>query len=248
MSVVAAVQFCPVFKDYRGNLTRLTSLVVQAARKGAWLIVCPELATTGYSFMSETEARPFSEDVHARQGSVQVMLGLANTLKVSIAWGLVGLDPGTGNLFNTQVLVTPEAELVTYAKINRWGQDYCWAKAGRANPPILKITHQDRTHKVGLLVCRDVRDKVNDDWNSLYTAGDADIVALSSNFGKSSFPATPWMTFAEDNKTTLVVSNRYGQEANNDFGSGGICVIRPSGEVVCDGLVWNQDCIVYAEV
>jgi hypothetical protein len=56
------------------------------------------------------------------------------------------------------------------------------------------------------------------------------------------------MNFVEENNTTLVVSNRYGIEANNDFGAGGIGIISPDGTVQCKGLVWGQDCIVYGEV
>lgn len=248
MSLVATVQFCPTFKDYLGNLKALGSLVVQASQRGAWLVVLPELATTGYSFMSREEALPFAEDISARQGSVRFMQELSIRLGLSIAWGLVGLDPGTKELYNSQVLVTPDGDLISYAKINRWGQDFCWAKAGRANPPILNVTHGGETHRVGLLICRDIRDKVNSTWTSLYSPGDADIVAMSSNFGKGAFPATAWMDFAENNKVTLVVSNRYGKELNNDFGEGGVCVISKAGEVACEGLAWNSDCIVYSEV
>lgn len=50
------------------------------------------------------------------------------------------------------------------------------------------------------------------------------------------------------NHTTLVVSNRYGTEIPNNFGEGGICGIYPDQRVMTEGLVWNQDCTVYAEV
>jgi predicted amidohydrolase len=157
---------------------------------------------------------------------------------------MVEKDTGSGKLYNGQVLVTPDGRWVSFRKVNRWAQDYLWASSGRSNPPIIEVGGL----KVGLLICRDVRDKKDDNWKSFYEKGDADIVALSANWGDGGFPAVSWMEFAANNRTTLIVSNRYGQEANNNFGEGGICVIRPSGEVVCEGLVWNQDCVVCAEV
>jgi predicted amidohydrolase len=176
------------------------------------------------------------------------MSKLARNLGVHIAWGLVEVDVGNGDLYNAQALVTPTGEMYSYRKINRWGQDHCWAKPGRANPPVATLDLGGVEKKVGLLICRDIRDRVNDKWTSLYERGDADIVAFSANFGDGGFPATAWMDFVESNRCTLVVSNRYGREANNNFGEGGVCIIQPPDKVHCEGLLWNQDCIVYAEV
>jgi predicted amidohydrolase len=110
------------------------------------------------------------------------------------------------------------------------------------------VEFDDGTKKVGLLICRDVRDKKDDKWSSFYEKGDADIVAMSANWGDGGFPAVSWMEFAKDNKVALIVANRYGKEIPNDFGEGGICVVEPSGKVHCDGIVWNQPCIVYADL
>lgn len=255
---VAAVQFCPVFKAKSENLRRLAALVIEAAQNEAQLIVLPELAATGYSFMSATEAEPFAEvlsdpiDGDDPRQSTHVFSALAKKFRVHIAWGLVEKSPGTGKLYNSQVLVTPDGQYISMAKVNPWGNDFLWAAEGRANPPILKCIFDEgegyEVKKVGLLICRDVRDKKNDDWKSFYEKGDADIVAFSANWGDGGFPAVTWMEFAKDNHTILVVSNRYGKEIPNDFGEGGVCIIRPDGRVHCDGLVWNQDCIVYADV
>ena len=258
---VAAVQFAPAFKDKQGNLRRLASLVTEAARNDAQLIVLPELATTGYSFMSVEEAVPFAEVVTEFKPnpmggradlSMDVMFALASRFRVHIAWGLVEKDYGTGKLYNTQVLLTPDGTFETVRKVNLWGNDFLWAEGGRANPPVLRCQFdQDgipTVKRVGLLICRDVRDKKNDTWSSFYEKGDADVVAFSANWGDGGFPATSWVEFARENSTTLVVSNRYGKEVPNDFGEGGVCVISPQGKVRCEGLTWNSDCIVYADL
>lgn len=255
---VAAIQFCPTYGDTRGNLRRLAALVVQASKAGAKLIVAPELALSGYSMMRRAAAEPFAEVLCEFKpdptglrldSSMHAFYSIARTYGTHIAWGLVEKDNGTRNLYNSQVLMCPDGTFESYRKINFFGNDYLWATEGRGNPPVLRIMDgTDRVLKVGLLICRDVRDKKDDDWKSFYEPGDADIVCLSANWGDGGFPATAWMEFAKDNKTTLIVSNRYGMEIPNNFGEGGVCIIHPDGTVHCEGLIWEQDCVVYGEV
>jgi predicted amidohydrolase len=241
---VATVQFKPVFKDVKANLQIMNGLAKEAKQGGAELIVFPELCTTGYSFMSEEEARPFGEPLMTEKGpspSFEHMRELAQLVDAALVWGLV--EAAQGVLYNAQCIVCPDGGAATYRKRNLWGNDFLWAAKGDISPAI--ITWRGRT--VGLLICRDIRDK-NDKVDEIYEPGDADIVAFSSNFGNGGFPAVSWVDFAVENKTTLVVSNRYGFEGSNNFGHGGICVVRPSGKVECKGLVWDEPCIVYADV
>ena len=262
MPKVAAVQFAPVLGQKQDNLLRLTKLVIQAAGQGAHLIVMPELAATGYSFMSPAEAAPLSEtlvglpDQHPSATSFHLMQALASRYNVHLAWGLIERDHGTGDLFNSQVLMCPDGQFASMRKVNLWGDDLLWANEGRANPPIMTCNLGGVSKKVGLLICREVRDKKDAHWDSFYQRGDADIVAFSANWGEGGFPATTWMDFVKDNHTTLVVSNRYGEEGPkpNKFGGGGSCIVVPKKSkehpngVYCDGLMWSQDCIVYAVI
>jgi predicted amidohydrolase len=267
MPRIAAVQFAPQFKEHPSNLRRMVSLVVRAANAGAKLIVFPELATTGYSFMSKEDAEPYAEVLtefdpakvlrvmeqprppgKATTPSMDLMYVLALKHKTHVVWGLVEKDAGTGDLYNSQVLMCPDGKYESMRKINRWGNDFLWARPGRANPPIMTCDLGERTRKVGLLICRDVRDKKDSHWNSFYQRGDADIVCLSANWGDGGFPATTWMEFVEDNLATLIVANRYGQEGPNDFGEGGTCIIHPPDKVLCEGLTWNEDCVIYDDL
>jgi predicted amidohydrolase len=251
----ATIQMSPVFKDRLANLRRAASLVKEACTGGAKLVVLPELCTTGYSFMSRQDAEPYAEtlrypssEVQAEKSSLLVFRALAKQYGAHIVWGVLEKSTATGNLFNSQVLMCPDGTYETYSKINFFGNDYLWATGGRANPPIRRIAVDGKVKKVGLLICRDVRDKKDSNWSSFYEPGDADVVCLSANWGDGGFPATAWMDFAKDNRTTLIVSNRYGRECPNNFGEGGVCIIKPDGSVNCAGLLWEKDCIVYGEV
>lgn len=252
--LAAAIQFCPTFKDKRANLLRLAKLVVEAKKNGAKLVALPELASVGYSFMSEEEARPFAEslrwledrDALNPESDLYVYSTLASQLDVCIVAGFMELDSGTQKLYNSQLYFEPSGYYDSYRKINFFAQDHLWASKGISNPPVVKCQFEDK--RVGLLICRDVRDKKDDKWTSFYEPGDADVVCLSANWGRGGFPSNSWIEFVEENKVTLVVSNRYGIEGPNDFGEGGVCIIEKTGKVHCDGLKWKEDCIVYAEV
>lgn len=253
--LVAAIQFRPFLKEVRRNLQKLVSLVIEAGEKGAKITVLPELCITGYSFMSQKEAELFAEIISDFKpqdrnpvSSISVFYALAHKYDMYIAWGLVEKDNGSKNLFNSQILMCPDGSFETYRKINRFSADFLWASEGRANPPIRKIKVNGKTYKVGLLICRDVRDKKDDTWKDFYEKGEADIVCLSTSWGRGAFPANAWMDFVKDNDTTLIISNRYGKEVPHDFGDGGICIIKPDQKVQCEGLVWNKDCIVYGDV
>lgn len=260
---IATVQFAPVYGDKKGNLRTIVRLVEEAASKGAELIVLPELATTGYSLMSQSDAIKFGEFIvpdafvyNVRDTTppvdpcytMRVMRALASKHQVHLVWGMVENQVGTENYFNSQVYLAPDLSFESYRKVNLWGNDFLWAKEGRGNPPITRAKFSTGVKRLGLLICRDVRDRKNDKWSSFYDKGEADIVAFSANWGNGGFPAVAWMDFARDNKVTLIVSNRHGRESNNDFGEGGVCVIESNGKVHCDGLRWNQECIVYADV
>lgn len=247
---VAAVQYAPVLGDLRNNLKLAATLTLRAIQAGARIIVLPELCLSGYGMMNANQANEMAESPDLYQGSMDqpsthVLGSLAQKHNCTIAWGFIERDVGTGKLYNSQMIRTPDKHVIC-RKLNHWGNDFLWASEGRESPPI--IPFEDK--KLGSLICRDIRDK-GPQWSPLkdfYEPGDADIVCFSANFGAGAFPSVSWIEFARTNKVWLIVSNRYGEEMPNDFGHGGICVIEPEGKVHCEGLVWDQPCIVYADV
>lgn len=238
--LAAAGQFSPVFKDYAANLAQMQALTVKAAKGEARLLVLPELATCGYSYLYDEEARPFAEPVDGPTS--RAMTKLCKRLDLHVAYGF--MERGDDDrLYNSQALVGPQGVLAFCRKLNQWGNDYLWATAGTVSPPVVAVEGK----RVGLLICRDVRDK-SESLGDLYEPGDADVVAFSSNFGDGAFPSGSWVKFAKRNKVHFVVSNRYGREENNDFGEGGICIIAPDGRVHCRGLEWSKPCLVFGDV
>ena len=58
---VAAVQFKADRKDRQGSRDRLLALCAQAAERGATLVVCPEMALTGYLFTDAADVARVAE-------------------------------------------------------------------------------------------------------------------------------------------------------------------------------------------
>lgn len=240
---VAVTQFAPELRNKSINIQRMEDFCLEAHMLGANLVVFPELATTGYAYLSEKAAREDAEVIGEKGETFSRMLEVARETNMTLVWGMMEVDPKTGELHNSQVLLTPEGRWETARKLNSFGNDFLWATPGTKPPPIL--THLG--HKIGLLICRDVRDK-SDELDSIYSKGDASLVCFSANWGAGAFPANSWMSFVKNNNCWLAVSNRYGKEENLDFGFGGIGIISPEGKVFCDGVRWGQDCMVVADI
>lgn len=236
---VAAIQFSPEFQKPFFNLARIEALLKEAKAKGADLAVLPELCLTGYSHMSASEAEPYG--LTRGDKTFDFFESLSENLDMAISWGFVEKD-GT-KLYNSVALTLPTGRVTTYRKQNLWGNDYLWAEPGQEASPVVEW----KGKKIGLLICRDICNET-ENGDAIYAPGDVDVVAYSANFGDGGFPATAWMDFVRDTETALVVSNRFGQEANNNFGEGGSCVILPPRKVLCSGLTWSKECIILADI
>lgn len=258
MVILSAAQFRPRFASCRADVTdnvrRAEPLMHEASRLGAQLLVFPELAFTGYSFLGPEDAFRIAEAIDGP--TFRAMRGVASELQCYVAWGYVEVDGES--LYNSCSMVGPDGELVTsYRKVNLWGNDFLWATPGREAAP-LAVTDLGRT---SVIVCRDLRDKIPDNLPSGRTAAKSqtfwrgkqvDVVAACTNWGKGGFPSTTWMDFAADHACNLVVANRWGDEENGafrqDFGQGGSCIVQPDWKVHTSGMKWGQDCLVTAAV
>lgn len=192
------------------------------------ILLFPEMSYWGYSWASRDEIAPHTVDAHDPPTWWRALESLASQSECAIVFGFPEVQ--YNRFFNSQAAIVPgsSASVITYSKINRWGNDFLWADAGQARPPIFSW----KGKRCGLLVCRDVRDE-GPRMHELYEPGETDLVLFSSAWGKGGFPAVPWIDFAIQNRTTLIVSNRSGVERGglNDFGTGGICSVSPDGTV-----------------
>lgn len=257
MALLSAIQFAPSFArspaEVKNNIRLCDDLFHMAWKQGSEFIVLPELFATGYSFMSKDEAMKVCEV--ANGPTFRAMQWVAMRLKAYLAWGYVELEGK--NLYNSATLIGPDGRVVTtYRKVNLFSSDFMWATSGD-KPASIVTTDFGRT---SVVVCRDLRDKIPQNiprfatpTSSLWDGQPVDLVAACVNWGKSGgFPSNSWMDFVANNRCNLIIANRWGIEQNNgysqDFGPGGSCIIEKNWKVHIDGLKWDVNAVVTANI
>jgi predicted amidohydrolase len=136
---VAAIQFRPPKGRPHAARLALRVLLDEAGQRGADVIVCPEMATTGYVWSSPSELGPHSERAHgetfrmlsevARQHEAWVVCGFPELFVHPERKSRSGRSVAT--LYNSALVVSPLGELVTcYRKILLYEADETWASPG----------------------------------------------------------------------------------------------------------------------
>lgn len=231
----AAIQFEPTLGNKEQNLTRLTALVREAAGAGARLVVAPEMATTGYCFRDREEVLPLAEPVP--DGPTVERLGLlAAELGIYLAVGLPELDPVTGALYNTAVLIEPHGWMLgKYRKTHLFWHDTYWAAAGDLGIP----TFDTELGRLALLICMDLE---YFETARLATLAGAEVILFPTNWlGHRG----SWYSRALENHVYVVAADRWGEERGIRF-AGDSAVIGPDGALL--GRLDRGNGIVLAEV
>src|ERR671936_1381169 len=121
--IAAAVQATPVFLDREATIERASERIAAAARERAKLIVFPETFVPGYPdwvWRAPAWEGPSGElFALLLQNAVEIpgpaTDALGKAAKRAKAWVSIGVDerePGSGTLYNTQLMLSPEGALV----------------------------------------------------------------------------------------------------------------------------------------
>ncbi len=216
---VAAIQFEPTRGPSSGSLFRLLPLVEQAAAD-ADLVVCPEMAATGYLFPSAEEARKVAETPTGP--TFQALSVIAERHR---CWVVCGFAEDAGDvLYNSAMVIAPDGTLVfVYRKLLLYDPDYNWARPGDAGVAILEMGGL----RVSVGICMDLNNPHFVQW-----LADAriDICAFPTNWVHEDTVDMHayWQQRLAPTHTVLVAANRYGQEDDTPF-SGQSAVLSRAG-------------------
>ena len=137
-------------KDQAHNIPKMVQMSLDAASNGAKLIVFPEMASTGFLYMTAAEAGPNIDTV---PGTATATLGkVAEANNIYIAFGLIERDPDTGLIFNSAAMVGPKGFVAKYRKNQlAVGDDNIFRAPGNLGFPVFDT----ELGKIAMLICYD---------------------------------------------------------------------------------------------
>lgn len=200
MSIQAAfAQFDVQFGDPAANFARVEQMLASAPDID--LLVLPELAFTGYDFLTPDEVAAHSEPSGSGPTS-DFLRGLASKLQAVVVAGYPEI--AQGRCYNSSMMVLPSGEVYNYRKIHLYSRETELFSPGDAPPR----TYDTPVGRIGMMICFD--------WffpevARILTLQGAQIIAHPSNL------VLPWCQramFARsvENHVYTITANRIGTE------------------------------------
>lgn len=219
---VAVVQMAPALGEVEANLAKMTDYLERVClEQGVDLVVFPELATTGY----ECGVR-FTDLAERVPGhTTNVLARRASEFGVHVAFGMVVKEKVESILYNAQVLLGPDGELVAeYRKLHLKGEERLAFRPGYR-----LVTAETAFGVVGLCIGWDLA--FPEVARGLVLEG-AELLVVSAAYEEPQ--QDEWRTFlkarAMENAVFVAGANRVGEEPSYTF-FGGSTVVGPHGGV-----------------
>src|SRR3989442_5468827 len=109
---IACAQIDCLLGQPKTNLSKLISMIREAAERDAKLVMFPECALTGYAYESLEEAIPFAEPINGPSANA-----IAEACRETNAYAIVGFLEADGNdHYNAAMLVGPDGVVGNYRK------------------------------------------------------------------------------------------------------------------------------------
>jgi predicted amidohydrolase len=248
MTKVAAVQFKARKGDVAAATATLAGLVEQAAVRGARLVVCPEMAATGYLFADADAIRPYTEPATgpgfarlsavAQQYGCYVICGYAERAE--------GAGQAAGPLYNSARLIGPSGELLAnYRKRLLFPADTTWATAGDLPYPQLATPFGRLTAGI----CMDLND---DRFTAHLRRAQARVIAFCTNWVDEAIDVRPfWRYRLSGVRSYFIAANTYGWEEERGHEPVQFCgcsaILGPDGQTLARAAP-EGDAVLVAEL
>lgn len=232
---LAAVQYRPPKGQVPIARAALVDRVAEAARNGAGLIVCPEMATSGYVWDNAAELTP-----HAEPADGPTARALGEVARAHGAWVVCGFpELAPDGLFNAALVIGPSGRLVcTYRKILLYEADLPWSRAGWQ-----RIVIRTRFGAMSPAICMDLNDPR---LTHFLERTDPAVVAFCTNWVDSGEDMLPyWRERLGFWRGWFVAADTWGEDRGVLF-YGRSAILAPDGRAAALGPVAGDD-ILYAE-
>lgn len=159
---VSLAQVNAIPGDKRANLKKAKQLILQARKKGADLIVFPELYLTGYALENMEGLFDLAETIPGR--STEELLRYSKKYNIYIICGMPAQDPNNPYFFyNASVLLGPEGVCGTYYKTHLAtfpyvnGPGRVCAEGAYFKPGNEISVFPTRIGRIGICICYDLK-------------------------------------------------------------------------------------------
>lgn len=208
-------------------------LIRRAGEQGADIIVCPEMATSGYIWPDEQSLHP-----HAESAQGPTLATLSPLAKAFGAWIVCGFpEQDRGLLFNAALVVAPDGSLShCYRKMLLYTADMHWACPGGR-----RVVCDTAVGRMAPAICMDLNDN-----ELLRFVGQAnvDVLAFCTNWiEENSDVHAYWRWRLSRWSGWLVAANTWGEDSGTVF-SGRSAIMAPSGAVVAQSAATGDDVLV----
>ena len=239
---VAVVQM-DTQNNKKENLEQMKAYVEESAKKGADLVVFPEVA----NILSE-------DPIHAETipgPTTERMMALAETYKLWIHCGsLSEKNPEGDRTYNTSVLISPAGEIVArYQKMHNFDMDLpdgsSVRESDRKEPGSEIVTVTTELGHLGFAICYDMRFP---ELFRLMTLEGAEVIFVPANFtmatGKDHWEPL-LRSRAIENGCYIIAPNQVGKKEKYQA-YGNSMVIDPWGTVIARAS--DKPCVIMAEI
>ena len=220
---VAAVSIEPAKDDKQASLNTMKTMVekIKSEHADIQVIVFGELITGWYYDESSKELyqRQLAETIDGE--SVTFVKTLAKENDVTIVFGFAEIDSETDNIFNSQVLIRPDGEIIKYRKRNLNELD----KENKFTAGDELVVTDVYGVRAALFVCSDMQsDKITKE------IADAKVDVILHSITSTTDLNAQISYVGMQMNTWIIFANRFGTEG--DFEYSGFCqIINPAGTV-----------------
>ncbi|MFC2165073.1 carbon-nitrogen hydrolase family protein [Acidobacteriota bacterium] len=220
---IACVNYHTIWGEKRRNLEKIMGYVTDAAKRGADIILFPELALTGYAIGD----RPMHKDnAEAIPGpSTEAIAELAHKYNVYVIFGLVEKTPDIPNaLYNSAAVIGPEGVIGAYRKLMPFGDEMIWCQKGKE-----PFAFNTPWGLVGVSICYD--SYMFPELARYYAALGAriylNVTAIGPFYGWKPYYLNQLKARAIENMMFVASANLVGRDLRTDY-EGGSLVVGPS--------------------
>lgn len=222
--VIACCQLAPRIGEPDTNRALAHDAIVDAADRGAQVVVLPELVNSGYVFEGLDEARALAEPLDGP--TVSDWAALAAQRRLVVVGGVCERDGET--LRNTAGVVDPSGLRTAYRKAHLWDREGQVFRAGDAPPAVVDTVYG----RIAAVVCYDLEFP---EWMRLPALAGAELVCAPVNWPREPRPVDERpqevvrvQASASVNRMFIAVADRVGHERAVDW-VGGSVIVDPAG-------------------